>query len=506
MRRAAHGDTVGRSFSDVGSTPTASTSFFMRRRDYCSRALLIATLLAPLPAAAQGGSVTFEFRGNAVSVPRVGTRVEVVPILKLLGAEAAYSPAAGTYGVQFGDHMIQFAPDQRHVLVDDQLEEVADAPVASPGGVAVSVEFLERVLLSPLGFHLENESEGYRIVEGARFPDVVGVRAAAADFGATTTLVITLSRAAKAEVREDSPGTAVVHFADATPQLDTTFPLRSRRVRAVTARKQDLDVTLADGVAVLSWHALEAPSRIILEVGKRPPTPTPAPLLPQRRRAMPLVVIDPGHGGEDTGAESAVGMAEKDLTLAVAERLAKDLLARGYAVRLTRDGDQTRALTDRTALANRLDATVFVSLHANASRATSARGAETYYMSLDKASDEDAAAAARLENAAHGADNNGDSKLDLILWDMAQAEILNESARLALDVQQQLNTLLNLPDRGVKQAPFVVLKGATMPAVLVEVGFLSNAREAKQLADSGYQQRLAAAIASGIEGFLRSAP
>jgi N-acetylmuramoyl-L-alanine amidase len=467
---------------------------------------MIAALLAPLPAAAQGGAVTFEFQGRAVSVPRVGTKLEVVPILGLLGAEAAYSPAAGTYGVQFKDHTIQFAPGQRSVLVDDQLEEVADAPEASPGGVAVSVAFLERVVLSPLGFHLENTPDGYRIVEGARFPDVVGVRVAAADFGTTTTLVVTLARAAKAEVRDDTPGLAVIHFAGATPQIDTSFPLRSRRVRSVTADKQDLTITLTEGVAVLSWHALEGPPRVILEVGRRPPTPTPAPLLSQRRRAMPLVVIDPGHGGDDTGAESAVGMMEKDLTLSVAEQLAKDLLARGYAVRLTRDGDQTRALTDRTALANRLDATVFVSLHANASRATSARGAETYYMSLDKASDEDAAAAARLENAAKGTSGNGNSKLDLILWDMAQAEVLNESARLALDVQRELNTLLNLPDRGVKQAPFVVLKGATMPAVLVEVGFLSNAAEAKQLADAGYQQRLAAAIAAGIEEYLRSAP
>lgn len=490
----------------MGSTPTASTSFFMRRRHYCFHALLIAALLAPLPAAAQGGAVTFEFQGRTVSAPRFGTKIEVMPVLTLLGAQAAFSPAAGTYGVQYNDHMIQFAPGQRHVLVDDQLEEVPDAPEASPGGVAVSVAFLERVLLSPLGFHLENTAEGYRIAEGARFPDVVGVRVAAADFGTTTTLVMTLSRAAKAEVKDGAPGAAVVHFANATPQIDTTFPLRSRRVQGVTTSKQDLTLTLAEGVAVLSWHALDAPPRIIMELGKRPPTPTPAPLLSRQKRAMPLVVIDPGHGGDDTGAESAVGMMEKDLTLSVAELLAKDLMARGYAVRLTRNGDQTRALTDRTALANRLDATAFISLHANASRATSARGAETYYMSLDKASDEDAEAAARLENAAHGASAKGGSKLDLILWDMAQAEVLNESARLALDVQRQLNTLLNLPDRGVKQAPFVVLKGATMPAVLVEVGFLSNVAEAKQLADSSYQQRLAAAIASGIEEYLRSAP
>ncbi|MBD3872978.1 MAG: N-acetylmuramoyl-L-alanine amidase [Acidobacteria bacterium] len=241
-----------------------------------------------------------------------------------------------------------------------------------------------------------------------------------------------------------------------------------------------------------------------MELGPARPTPTPAPEhVPVVRRTGPRpIVIDPGHGGDDTGAQSPDGLTEKELTLAIARRLARTLETRGHAVRLTRDGDQSRALTDRTALANRLEAPVFVSLHANASTFSSVSGAETYYMSLDGASDEAAAATADLENRADGSPDNR-SALDLILWDLAQAEVLNESAELALAVQGRLNARLGSRDRGVKQAPFVVLTGATMPAILVEVGFLSNTSEARMLIQPDYQQQLAEAVAAGIEDFLR---
>jgi N-acetylmuramoyl-L-alanine amidase len=178
------------------------------------------------------------------------------------------------------------------------------------------------------------------------------------------------------------------------------------------------------------------------------------------------------------------------------------LEGRGYAVRLTRDGDQSRALIDRTALANRLEAPVFVSLHANASTFSSVSGAETYYMSLDRATDEAAAATADLENQPATASEDR-SPLDLILWDLAQAEVLNESADLALAVQGRLNARLGLRDRGVKQAPFVVLTGATMPAILVEVGFLSNPVEEEKLVRPDHQQELAEAIADGVLDFVR---
>jgi N-acetylmuramoyl-L-alanine amidase len=295
-----------------------------------------------------------------------------------------------------------------------------------------------------------------------------------------------------------------VRFADGSPQLDTSIPFRSRRVRSLTSSDQDLIINLASGIGLVSWHPLDTPPRITLELGPARPTPTPAPVrAPIVTRMGPRpVVIDPGHGGDDIGATSPTGVTEKEVVLAVARRLARVLESRGHAVRLTRDGDSSRALTDRTALANRLDATVFISLHANASTVASVAGAETYYMSLDGATDAAAAATADLENRA-GSSSNERSPLDLILWDLAQADVLNESSKLALRVQGRLNERLGLRDRGVKQAPFVVLTGATMPAILVEVGFLSNPSEAERLTQSASQQQIAEALAASIEDFLR---
>jgi N-acetylmuramoyl-L-alanine amidase len=419
----------------------------------------------PTPTWAADRFVEFHFEGRAILAPRFGKRIEVLPVFELLGAEAAYSLAAGTYGVTFREHTIQFAIDHKVILVNGSLQEARDAPAASPGGVAVSVGFLERSLLSPIGYHLESIPQGYRIVPGARFAEPVTIRAAAADFKVTTTLVLTLNRTAEAVVEETTPGVVTVEFDDATPQLDATAPFRSRRVRSLT------------------------------------PTPTPAPVQVIRRAGSHPIVIDPGHGGDDFGASSVDGLAEKEVVLAIAHRLKSALEARGYPVRLTREGDDARALTDRTALANRLEARAFISLHANASTVSSVSGAETYYMSLDEASDEEAAATAALENRA-GSSSSARSPLDLILWDLAQAEVLNESSDLALAVQGRLNAHLGSRDRGVKQAPFVVLTGATMPAILIEVGFLSNPSQARLMSSPEYQRDLAEAIARGIEDFV----
>ena len=450
-----------------------------------------------------GSGVEFRFAGRSVVVPRIGDRVEILPVLSLLGAEAAYSPAAQTYGVTLGKDFIQFALDRRYILVNGKLDEAPDAPIASMGGVAASIHFLERGLLGPLGYHLETIQGGYRIMPGQRFAEPVAVRPAAADFGATTTLVLTLDRPVETAVTTDDGSAPTIEFSDASPRLDSTLPFRSRRVQRLLAQGQKLTVELADGVGLLSWHVLDDPPRVILELGRKRPTPVPEEVEVSDRAGPPPVVIDPGHGGDDTGAVAADGLMEKDLVLDIARRLQRRLAALGYPARLTRTGDESRALTDRTALANRLQAKVFVSLHANASTVAAVRGAETYYMSLDSSStDAHAAATADLENEPAQA-GGGQSSLDLILWDLAQAEVLNESSRLALDTQKRLNERLGLRDRGVKQAPFVVLTGATMPAILVEVGFLSNPAEAAQLAGADYRERLAEAIALGIDDFVR---
>ncbi len=222
-------------------------------------------------------------------------------------------------------------------------------------------------------------------------------------------------------------------------------------------------------------------------------------------------MIDAGHGGEETGAVGPGNVFEKDITLDIAGRLSA-LLAKEPGVRcvLTRTSDTLVALDERAAIANHEKAAVFLSIHANSSRATGAHGSETYYLSL-AASDKLSDAVASEENASDGkaaAPPSGAAppQLDFILWDMAQSAHLNESAALAESIQNELNALLHTENRGIKQAPFRVLVGASMPAVLVEAGFLSNPEEAKKLATPEFRQSVAEAIARAVSSYLKLHP
>jgi N-acetylmuramoyl-L-alanine amidase len=216
------------------------------------------------------------------------------------------------------------------------------------------------------------------------------------------------------------------------------------------------------------------------------------------------VVIDPGHGGSEVGARGPGGTLEKDVTLAIARRLRAALTNNlGLQVFLTRDKDQELALDERTAIANNYKADVFVSIHANASRSGSAQGSEVFFLSYH-ASDEDSRRLAAAEGeVVPGTPVPGSSALGLILWDMAQAEHLEESSSLATRIQEELAEVTGSQGRGIKQAPFRVLVGAAMPAVLIEVAFISNAEEEKLLASDAYQGRVAAALVRGIARFER---
>jgi N-acetylmuramoyl-L-alanine amidase len=237
-------------------------------------------------------------------------------------------------------------------------------------------------------------------------------------------------------------------------------------------------------------------------------SPTDAPRIPTASAGVPseeafVVVIDPGHGGEDTGARGPSGLVEKFVTLDIARRLRERLLmAMDVEVILTRDTDREISLDERTALANHNRADLFVSIHANASRRPRARGAESYFLSY-QATDDEARAVAAIENNTLGLDDgvprgNG---LDMVLWDIAQSAFLRESSVLAEVIQDNLNDALGITNRGIKQAPFRVLMGATMPAVLIEVAFISNADEEIRLRDPAFKDRLADAIFDSIERY-----
>ncbi len=216
------------------------------------------------------------------------------------------------------------------------------------------------------------------------------------------------------------------------------------------------------------------------------------------------VVIDPGHGGYDPGAE-AKGLSESELTLDLALRLEKLLLQEpGLEVVLTRRTDVYVALEERTAIANREGADLFLSIHANTSRATAARGVETYFLSF--AASADAETVAARENSAHVGEMH---RLPDIIKAIALNNKLDESRDLAAMVQEALVTRLrrsnkNLMNRGVKKAPFVVLIGAEMPSVLAEVSFLTNRQELQLLKTAPYKQRIAEALHAAVMRYRRS--
>ncbi len=219
------------------------------------------------------------------------------------------------------------------------------------------------------------------------------------------------------------------------------------------------------------------------------------------------IVIDPGHGGPETGAKGKFGTLEKNITLAVSKKL-KAIIERKLAfnVILTRDEDVEISLEQRTALANYHNAFLFISIHANSSFRGKASGPETYFLSASS-TDREARRLAFLENNGSelGGEIEGSDKDDIkmILWDMAQSAFLRESSLLAEQIQKELNGLLKTRDRGVKQAPFYVLAGVACPAVLVETAFLSNPSEEKKLTSEKFQTQLAQAIFRGLVQFIR---
>ncbi len=215
------------------------------------------------------------------------------------------------------------------------------------------------------------------------------------------------------------------------------------------------------------------------------------------------VVIDPGHGGHDPGAR-VNGISEAALVLDVATRLEDLLMKQNIEVVLTRRTNDYVALEERTALANRSDADLFLSIHANASTAQSARGVETYFLNF--ASNPEAEAIAARENA-------GSAKSMRHLPDIVQAIAMNnkldESRDFATIVQSTLYAQLRKTNRtlknlGVKQAPFMVLVGARMPSVLAEISFMSNRAEATLLKTDRYKQQIAEALSAGIMRYQNS--
>jgi N-acetylmuramoyl-L-alanine amidase/type II secretory pathway predicted ATPase ExeA len=270
-------------------------------------------------------------------------------------------------------------------------------------------------------------------------------------------------------------------------------------------------VLAAEGAKDFSAKLLSDPNRLVIDVHAQPPASGKSGQLSLARELglkINRIAIDPGHGGYDTGTMGPHGLLEKDLCLDVGLRLGELIKENlpGTEVVYTRKDDRHVSLEERTAIANDANVDLFLSIHANSSDSRETRGVETFYLSLatsresrDLASRENALAQSSLHD------------LPDMIRKIARNEKLAESKQFAVDVQQALAKQLQLvsrqeANRGVKQAPFVVLTGANMPAVLSEISFVSNANDESLLLEGSQRQRIAEGLYRGVASYLNRVP
>jgi N-acetylmuramoyl-L-alanine amidase/type II secretory pathway predicted ATPase ExeA len=348
-------------------------------------------------------------------------------------------------------------------------------------------------------------------------PSVTAIQAFST--GNDAQVVVALEEAVQYEsARLDSPDRIYfdLHKARLGPSIEQKIvPMDDGLLRWVRVAQNSDDVVRlvldAEGAKDFSAKLLSDPYRLVIDVhAQSPGSGKPGQLSLARELGLKInrIAIDPGHGGYDTGTTGPHGLLEKDLCLDVGLRLGELIRENlpGTEVVYTRKDDRHVSLEERTTIANDANADLFISIHANSSDSRETRGVETFYLSL--ATSRESRALASRENALAGSSLHN---LPDMIQKIARNEKLAESKQFAVDVQQALAKQLQLvsrqeANRGVKQAPFVVLTGANMPAVLSEISFVSNATDESLLLEGSQRQRIAEGLYRGVASYLNSVP
>lgn len=448
-------------------------------------------------------TVQMESRRWAVpySVTSLGPVFALRPLVERLGGRLEIGPLGDSHELELGGTTFLFGPGSGVVTVGEEIVSLSQPPVAAIEGLQVPLDLLRRIYTDVAGYQLTWEPGTRNLSIGQRTLQQVPVSVDVVHLSGVTTVVLQFAVRPRYDITMSGRQVRVALTGDQA-LLQGQPSERSPLLERIDVAPEEIVLQLAPGVGA-DDYTLEAPFRLVFEL--YPGASQAADTSPTFQRpnddGREVIVLDPGHGGSDTGAIGPGGTQEKDITLRLARLLADGLRRRlPVRVELTRDEDAELPLPTRSALANQSKADLFLSIHLNSAPGAGARGTETYFLSLE-ASDERAAQAAEDANRAAGGHADPLTDLQLILWDMAQSRHLAASQSLANLIQEELNQTLSLRDRGVKQAPFSVLMGAAMPAVLVELGFLSNPEEEQRLLDPEYQRQLTDALVRAVARF-----
>ena len=420
---------------------------------------------------------------------------------------------AGGLTITVRGQSILLSPNQEIVSVAGRLVSLPVPPARDGRAWFVPVDFVSRALAPVAGTPVELRKPSRLILLGdIRLPRVTGRVEA---LGAMARVTFDVAPATAHAVSQDGLRLLVRFDADG---LDANLPASPvpDLVQAIRA-EGNVAVAIELGPRFASFRASDVPDargnvQIVIEVmAKTTDAPAPTPPAPPTEGLPPLdltptgtlrtVVIDPGHGGADEGARGPSGSNEKTIAMAVARRLRAALEARlGVRVILTREADSAVGLDERAAVANNNKADLFISLHANASIRSSVAGAEVFYLSLEEYGDE-AQRAASAPREALPVFGGGARDIEVVPWRMAQARYIERSGAFARLVEAALRGRVAMSPRALMQAPLRVLVGANMPAVLVEMGFMTNPAQEAQLLQDGHQSEIVQALVDAVIQF-----
>lgn len=480
-------------------------------------ALLIVALAAILSSqAGPAPALTVLSREGRRSIPlAIVNDQELVGLDDLASAfQLSVQESLGAITVSYKGRTIVLTPDQSLASVSGRLISLPAAPIRAGRRWLVPVEFIARALAPIYDTRLDLRKPSRLLVVGDLRVPRITVRYDA--LGASARLTVDATPRADSTVSQDNQRILIKFDADA---IDLAGPLPAPGPQALIQAVHQIDQTTlaADiGPRFAGFKATSQPvdttARQVIDVLAQtdttqppaaavPPPPPPAELGPAFGANAPAIrtmAIDPGHGGDDDGARSASGTKEKDVTLAVARRAKAAIEARlGIRVLLTREDDRNVALDDRMALANNNKADLFVSLHANASLRRSTAGAQLFLAAFDGA----AAAAASGAPERVPTFGGGLRDIEMVPWDLAQTRHLDQSSAFATILQQQLADHVPLTAHPIERAPMRILESANMPAVAVELGYLTNADQEKLLTSDAFQNTFVQALYDAVVRF-----
>jgi N-acetylmuramoyl-L-alanine amidase len=471
----------------------------------------------------QGGPITVLSRDGRKPLPSVDVQghamVGLDDLTALFQLTVREDAAARAVTVSYKNQTIVLTPDQTLASTSGRLVSLP-APLTRQGRRwLVPVEFISRALALIYDARLDYRPASRLVVVGdVRVPHVT---AQYDQTGTSLRVTLDINPKATAAVSQDQNRLLIRIDADA---LDAALPAPPPQnglltgIRAVEPNTIQLDV----GQRFVSYRSSTpisagASAQMVVELlslaaESSSTTPTPSPSAPQGaaaalpvfgepRASIRTIVIDPGHGGDDSGVKGPGGGLEKDVVVAVARRVKSAIEGRlGIRVILTRDDDTKVDADSRAAIANNNKADLFISLHANGSPRSATKGTTIYYLSLDRFGEE-ARRQSQLASEVLPVYGGGTREFSLVEWELAQAAHVQDSAALAGLIEQKLHGSANLETVSVEQSGLRALAGANMPAVLVEMGYLSNPEEETRLASADFQTNIAQALTEAVIAF-----